>query len=133
MDTRECGSYGFIYVLSNPSMPGIYKIGVTTISGHARAYDLSKSTGVPSDFKVEFESFTPNRYKVESQIHKHLDKYRVSPKKEFFKLDIQEIVREVIRSSQEVPVEPGQWISLIRRGELPEPEEIKEESEFWID
>ena len=39
--------YGFIYVLSNMHMPDIYKVGMTTKAPHARAAELSATTGVP--------------------------------------------------------------------------------------
>lgn len=44
---------GWVYVLSNPCMPGIYKIGMTTTSPEVRARELSSATGVPAPFKVE--------------------------------------------------------------------------------
>lgn len=45
-------NYGFIYILSNKSMPGIYKVGITTNSVRQRATELS-STGVPTEFSIE--------------------------------------------------------------------------------
>ena len=40
---------GFIYILSNVSMPGVYKVGLTTNSVRQRAQELA-STGVPTEF-----------------------------------------------------------------------------------
>ena len=43
-------SYGVVYVLTNPAMPGIVKIGKTSRSDiHARLNELY-STGVPLPF-----------------------------------------------------------------------------------
>jgi hypothetical protein len=44
----------FIYVLSNKTMPGIYKIGFTKGDPATRAKQISSSTGVPVPFEVEF-------------------------------------------------------------------------------
>jgi hypothetical protein len=41
----------FIYVLSNPSFPGLLKIGYTRKDIGIRVKDLSKATGVPTPFK----------------------------------------------------------------------------------
>lgn len=43
---------GFVYIMRNPSMPHIVKIGFTTIDPHQRAKDLSSHTGVPTPFRV---------------------------------------------------------------------------------
>jgi hypothetical protein len=39
---------GYIYVLTNPNMPGLVKIGYTQRLPRERANDLSRATGVPS-------------------------------------------------------------------------------------
>jgi hypothetical protein len=43
---------GFIYVLKNPHMPRLVKIGYTERSPDARAIELSQHTGVPGNFSV---------------------------------------------------------------------------------
>lgn len=44
---------GWVYILSNEYMPGIYKIGMTTNSPEARAKELSSATGVPIHSKLK--------------------------------------------------------------------------------
>jgi hypothetical protein len=39
---------GYIYVLTNPNMPGLVKIGYTQRLPRERANELSRATGVPS-------------------------------------------------------------------------------------
>ncbi|MGP8777143.1 GIY-YIG nuclease family protein [Pseudomonas aeruginosa] len=46
--------YGFVYVLTSPAMPGLYKVGATTRSPRQRAEELSRGTGVPHEFEVAF-------------------------------------------------------------------------------
>ena len=43
---------GFVYVLTNTSMPGLIKLGFTTQSPPKRAEQLSHETPVPTPFKV---------------------------------------------------------------------------------
>lgn len=43
---------GFIYVLKNPHMPSLVKIGYTERSPDVRAIELSQHTGVPGNFSV---------------------------------------------------------------------------------
>ena len=78
---------GFVYVLENRCMPGIYKIGMTTNCPDAREKEISSSTGVPEPFKVmaAFHSRSPRS--DEQLIHEAFAAERVSDKREFFQLD----------------------------------------------
>ncbi|ELY4532939.1 GIY-YIG nuclease family protein [Cronobacter sakazakii] len=77
---------GFVYVLENSCMPGLYKVGMTTNNPDARAKELSGSTGVPEPFKLvaAFHSRSPKS--DERLIHDAFAAERVSDKREFFKL-----------------------------------------------
>jgi hypothetical protein len=81
---------GYIYILSNASMPGLIKIGCTTRSPEERRRELSRSTGIPIDFEIEFEIYSANIKTVESEVHKKLSKYRFG--KEFFRLDVYTVI-----------------------------------------
>tara|TARA_R110002096_G_scaffold432240_1_gene648775 strand:- start:211749 stop:212522 length:774 start_codon:yes stop_codon:yes gene_type:complete len=84
---------GFVYVLSNESMPGLYKIGFTTQSPTKRAATLGGKESVPTPFIVEKYWRTKDPYIVEQMIHSELDKYKAG--KEFFKLDIDLLINLV--------------------------------------
>ena len=45
---------GFVYVLSNASMPGLIKVGMTTKVPDGRAKELSSDTSTPTPFIVEY-------------------------------------------------------------------------------
>lgn len=77
-------SYGFIYFLSNPSMPGLTKIGYTQKHPLARMAELTAATACPEPFTMLafFDSEDP-RF-VEAEIHLALDAYRVHERREFF-------------------------------------------------
>lgn len=83
--------WGFVYCLSNDSMPGVYKVGFTTTSPFSRAAALSCATGVAEPFNVMFYIDSAIPYGVEKEIHEALDEFRVSGNREFFRVDIQKI------------------------------------------
>lgn len=85
----------FVYVLSNPALPGLVKIGYTAKDPSTRNKEISSSTGVPVPFKIEFIFRTVNGQALETAVHKYLQEYRVSNKKEFFQISIN-TAREVI-------------------------------------
>ena len=93
-----CGmNPGYIYVLSNPSMPGLVKIGFTRRPVRERAFELYKEiTGIPTPFNIEFEIFTKYPEEDEKHIHRRLVNYRVSEYREFFRIDVQTSIVEVI-------------------------------------
>lgn len=66
---------GFVYVISNPTMPGVVKIGVTQSSPSKRAAELV-STGVPEKFRVDYFCVVYQPYAVESAVHAVLAKQR---------------------------------------------------------
>ena len=98
-------SFGFIYVLSNPEMDGVYKIGMTDRSPHMRASEISAATGVPQPFAVEYyaEVSAPTLY--ERMVHKKLERYRVNESREFFRADIMVIVG-AIRNADDFSADP---------------------------
>lgn len=75
-------SKGYVYILSNPSMPGIVKIGKTTRTIKERAHELYQ-TGVPTPFIVNDWVLSPNCSELEQRVHGALSDYRVSQSREF--------------------------------------------------
>lgn len=92
---------GTVYVLTNPAMPGIVKIGLTTREKiDSRLKELFK-TNVPVPFKCEFACRVDDYRKVESALHVAFRPYRF-PQREFFK------------------IEPDQAIAILKLLEKPE-------------
>lgn len=78
-----------IYVVSNPTMPGLLKIGFTKNTIGQRLAQLN-TTGVPAPFRCE-AFFSCNRLElVESRIHSDLEKFRYRDGREFFKISVEE-------------------------------------------
>jgi hypothetical protein len=97
MDTR---TVGFVYVLANPRMPGLVKVGVThgLIEDRARALF---STGVPVAFDVEFGLTTSHPHDVEAAAHRLLGDRRL-PGREFFEVPVGEAIEAVQTAAAQV-------------------------------
>lgn len=93
---------GFVYVLSNRSMPGMVKIGKTTRDPRTRAGELFAS-GVPTPFVIEATIETPNINETELTVHRLLSANRVNKKREFFHVSVPEAVNALRRAVDEGP------------------------------
>lgn len=87
--------YGFVYVLYNPSFPDVFKVGCTERSPQQRAEELSKGTGVPTEFIVLAYIECARFEWVERDIHVRLADYRVNRGREFFRAPLELIARHM--------------------------------------
>jgi len=78
--------HGLVYILTNPAMPGLVKIGQTTNEITNRLNELN-TTGVPFPFDCLFACEVDDCKLVENSLHKAFYPYRVNPKREFFEID----------------------------------------------
>jgi hypothetical protein len=85
----------WIYVLSNPAMPDLLKIGFTVQNPETRAAQISAATGVALPFKLEYAFQCHNGAILEREIHLYLESYRVSTNREFFKIDLKEVISAI--------------------------------------
>lgn len=76
-----------VYVLSNPAMPGLVKIGCTAQEDANTRLGQLYTTGVPVPFKLEFACKVPNPEEVEKALHLAFAPNRINPKREFFQID----------------------------------------------
>lgn len=83
---------GYLYCLSNPSMPDLLKVGMTERTPEDRVKELFK-TGVPTPFKIEFAKQVSEPKQKEKTLHALLSQYteRVYPKREFFRVSPEEV------------------------------------------
>lgn len=98
---------GFIYILSNPLMPDVTKIGQTERDVYERARELEAVTGVPTAFCVEafYESDDPSS--DERVIHQELSSFRVNKNREFFRLSPQAAIIRVTEILKRHPAIKG--------------------------
>lgn len=85
----------WVYILSNPSQPGLLKIGYTKKFPEERAKQISSATGVALPYKVEWAYQCFNGEMVEREVHHKLKAQRVNNSKEFFQISLEE-AKEVI-------------------------------------
>jgi hypothetical protein len=85
---------GFVYVLSNVSMPGLVKIGFTLKVPTERAMELG-TTGVPAPFEVEYYCLVEDPASLEAQMHRALSAKRESNDREFFRLSPSEAIAAI--------------------------------------
>ncbi len=81
------GPLSVVYVLTNPAMPGMVKIGRTSQDDTKTRIDQLYTTGVPVPFKLEFVCKVPNSEEVEKALHLAFAPHRVNPKREFFTIE----------------------------------------------
>jgi hypothetical protein len=93
---------GFVYVLSNPSIPGLFKIGCTERPVPERVKELSAATGVPEPYILEayFSSEAPHA--DEQKVHKSLSNFRKSDK-EFFQVYLQTALDAIYKVCERSP------------------------------
>lgn len=86
--------YGNIYCFSNPSMPGIVKIGMTMRTPEERAKELY-TTGVALPFKIEFAKKVNNPSQKEKDLHILLEDYHERPnsRREFFHVSPEKVYK----------------------------------------
>jgi hypothetical protein len=76
-----------VYVLSNPAMPGLVKIGCTAQEDANTRLGQLYTTGVPVPFKLEFACKVENPEEVERALHLAFAPSRINPKREFFQIE----------------------------------------------
>lgn len=81
-----------VYVLTNPAMPGLVKIGFTADEDANRRIGQLYTTGVPVPYKLEFACRVPNALEVERALHFAFGPHRINPNREFFRIDAEKAI-----------------------------------------
>ena len=87
-------SFGYVYVMINPSLPDVVKIGKTTREPSERAKELSSATGVPTPFILVYSKPFADCHFAEKVIHGYFEKKgaRVNDNREFFRVSTMEAI-----------------------------------------
>ena len=89
----------YIYFITNPYYDkNIIKIGWTRYDPLIRIKTLSNPTGVPGDFNLEYiiKTSCGMGYNLEDKIHKYLEKYRINKRREFFRIDKEDLANILV-------------------------------------
>lgn len=81
-----------VYVLTNPAMPGLVKIGKTTQLEVEERMKQLYSTGVPVPFDCAFACKVKDATDVEKALHLAFGMTRINPNREFFKLEPERVI-----------------------------------------
>lgn len=81
-----------VYVLTNPSMPGLVKIGFTSADDANSRIGQLYTTGVPVPFELRFACKVENGTEVERAMHIAFAPNRINPKREFFQIEADQAI-----------------------------------------
>ena len=80
-----------VYILTNPVIPDLVKIGRTT-NLEERVRALSSHTGVPVPFEVYYACTVDDSRKVEKHLHDGFGDHRINSKREFFRINPERVL-----------------------------------------
>lgn len=85
-------SYGIVYLLTNPCMPGLVKIGMTTQEDIDKRMKELYTTGVPVPFECQFACKVNNKdcAKIEKALHTAFEPQRINKNREFFRINVEQ-------------------------------------------
>lgn len=109
--SRESAT-GWVYAVSNPSMPGILKIGRTARDPQARLKEMNGRTETPTPFVIEAVVRSSNAAWTERAVHERLRARRVNDRREFFKVTPREALSEmraVAREQRQAAFDRRAW------------------------
>ncbi|AKU23255.1 GIY-YIG nuclease family protein [Massilia sp. NR 4-1] len=81
-----------VYVLTNPAMPGLVKIGKTTQLEVEERMKQLYSTGIPVPFDCAFACQVKDAAEVEKALHFAFGGSRINPNREFFKIEPERVI-----------------------------------------
>jgi hypothetical protein len=95
---------GHIYVLVNPSIEGLVKIGKTTREPEARAKELSQATGVATPFYVAFSIQVPDCHSAEEYVYTVLENngFQRTRNREFFRIPLRKAIEILMLVQQQL-------------------------------
>ena len=84
--------YGIVYLLTNPVMPGLVKIGMTAQEDIDRRMKELYTTGVPVPFECQFACKVKKGdcAKIERALHKAFAPQRINANREFFRIQVEQ-------------------------------------------
>jgi hypothetical protein len=94
----------YIYILINPSLAGMLKIGRTNRFPEQRASELSRNTNMPTPFMVAYEEEVKDSELAEKLIHEELTEqgFRITDSREFFSIPLKTAIQVVAKVARQM-------------------------------
>jgi len=88
--TNNNMEYGIVYLLTNPVMPGLVKIGMTAQEDIDKRMKELYTTGVPVPFECQFACRVKKSdcVKIEKALHTAFEPQRINANREFFRINV---------------------------------------------
>jgi hypothetical protein len=85
---------GYVYILKNEAMPGIYKIGITSRDSLSKRINelYNGQTNIPLPFECVFACKVKSYKQAEKAIHNAFHDHRINPNREFFKVAPERVI-----------------------------------------
>jgi len=85
----------YVYILTNPSIPGIVKIGFTERNVFDRLKEINAAPGVIIPWNVVWSYKCPHGRALESEVHSHLEHMGLRPnvKREGFSISVTDAIK----------------------------------------
>ncbi|MDR0908803.1 MAG: GIY-YIG nuclease family protein [Spirochaetaceae bacterium] len=83
---------GCVYVVSNPAMPDIVKIGITSRKDFKKRLKELYNTSVPFPFDCEYACRVADCAKVEKALQVAFTPQRINPQREFFEIEPEQAI-----------------------------------------
>jgi len=93
-DNDDYDDHGYIYCVSNVSMPNILNIGITWMTPELRLKEINELPGLwkpPTPYKCEFAKSVHNAGQKKEAIYKLLSQFRINPNYKFFRVSMEEV------------------------------------------
>ncbi len=98
-----------VYILTNPAIPNLIKIGKTLWPLEGRVAELSRASGVPLPFEVFYAAEVMDMDKCEKLLHETFMDRRINPRREFFSVAPEQAV-SALKLAEIVNITPHQDI-----------------------
>lgn len=109
-----------VYILQNDAMPGLVKIGRTSIDLESRIRQLD-TTGIPLPFRCFYAAEVSDGAKVEERLHEAFGDARVRERREFFRVSAHRVKAALdlaalkdVTPRKEIETEAGDAAALAR-------------------
>jgi hypothetical protein len=119
---------GWVYILTNPAMPGLVKIGHTARRPERRAAELTAATGVPAPFVVAWAHPVADHEALEGIVHDRLARCRARHNREFFRCSV-EAARHIVEREAAALLLPW-WKGWFHRLRHPRPAPARSSGSF---